>query len=268
MLIKGPAAGFSILLAVTVVMGGSARAAGLHLEKDAQGSVKAFNALNLPLSDFIREYERVSGKVITVNGAWDQALKGSVTLFLNHPLKPDELTELTYRVLNDNAYAVIDAPADNGWIIESTRDARDLAIPIFESHEVPDTARLVTAIHTLKYADAEDVARMARSFMPANSRIIPATSSQVFITDTGSNIRKLISLISLIDTEDSAKKLHEHFGPSHFSSPRVCGEQRIEKLVVEKLEVQNVASGASGPSIPNIPGISGSPSTSGKGAQK
>jgi len=244
---------FSVVIAISLVLGADLAQASsrFHMEKDPQGLVREFKAVSIPLPEFVREYARFTSTPITVGGAWDQELKGSVTLFLRRPLKPQQLTEVFYRVLADNGYAVVDAPAGNGWVIQRTRDARDAALPVYEYAEVPDSGRYVTAYRDLKYVDAESVSRVMRSFMPANSRIIPATQSQVFITDTASNIRKLDLVISRMDTPEVAKRQKEAASP--LGRPRTCGEQRIGKLVVEKLEIQDSGGGSQLPSLGQVP---------------
>jgi hypothetical protein len=236
----------------TIGLSGPAQAASrFQMVRDAQGMIQPFKVISLPLPDFLREYSRLSGIPMTASGIWGNELKGSVTLFLRHPLKPEEMTELMHRVLNDNGYSVVDAPAKNGWIIERTKDARDDALPVYEASEVPATNRLVTAHYTTKYIDPESIARAMRSFMPTYSRILSTEGSQILITDTGSNIRKVFSVVSRMDTEDAAKKQREALATYAPSPQRVCGEQRIEKLVVEKLEIHDGSldgSNNSGPS--------------------
>lgn len=214
-----------------------------RLEKGPQGQIRPFKAVSVPLSEFVREYSRLTSTRIMVGGSWEQELKGSVTLFLRRPFTPQVLTEMLFRVLSENGYAVVEAPAENGWVVMRTRDARDAALPVYEIGEVPDSGRYVTAYRDLRYVDAETVARMMRSFMPANSRIIPATPSQIFITDTASNIRKINEVISRLDTAEVAKRRKET--PPSSEKPGSCGEHRIEKLVVEKLEIRNGGSGGS-----------------------
>jgi type II secretory pathway component GspD/PulD (secretin) len=215
-----------------------------HLSKDPQGRIAPFRAVEVPLADFVREYARITSTTIAMD-ATGSNLKGTVTLFLRRPLTPEILTETFHRILADNNYAIVDAPSGNGWILVHGRDARDLALPVYETGSVPDTARLVTAYHELKYADAESVAHTMRSFMPANSRIIPVSGTQVFITDTGSNIRKLNWIISRMDTQEGAKKEQRAEAESGVRGgpPPNCGERRIEKLVVEKLEIRDSVSG-------------------------
>jgi type II secretory pathway component GspD/PulD (secretin) len=238
MRIETLAVGFKLARVGLFVLMGVAQTAqaagGFRLERNAEGLVRPFKAVAVPLMDVIQEYSRFTQTPVTFRR---NEIRGTATLFLRKPLKPEELTEIFHRVLNDNDFAVVDAPAGNGWIIQRTRDARDGPLGVYEAADVPNTARLVTAIHALQYAQPDAVARLMRSFMPANSRIIPATGSRVFITDTGSNIRKLMAVISTMDTEEVAKRERQESSGSR--APRNCGEHRIEKLVVEKLEIQD-----------------------------
>jgi type II secretory pathway component GspD/PulD (secretin) len=244
MLIEKPAVGFKAIVAVMMIS--SASMASLrtahaevrfHLDQDPQGQIRPFKVIGLPLSKFVKEYSRLTSTPIAVGGSWEQELNGSVTLFLRRPLKPQGLTEIFYRVLNDNGYAVVDAPARNGWVIQRIREARDAALPVYELNEVPNSSRYVNAYRYLKHADAEGVARVLRAFMPAQSRILPVAESQLFMTDTASNLRRLNELIALMDVPEAAKQREVAQSSSH-SRKRVCREQRIEKLVVENLEIQ------------------------------
>ena len=127
--IKKQAAGFktailATLIALTLVPwvahGGETH---FRIEKDAAGLIRPFKAMAVPLSEFIREYARLSATPV----AWDREVTGTVTLYLRHPLKLEELTELFHRVLAENAYAAVDAPAGNGWVVVPARCPRPLA---------------------------------------------------------------------------------------------------------------------------------------------
>jgi type II secretory pathway component GspD/PulD (secretin) len=221
-----------------------------RIEKNSQGEVLPFKVVSISLSDFLQAYQQFSGTPIIVDGDWKSQLKGEVTLFLRHALKPETLTEVVLQVLNDNGYSVVDAPEKNGWVIMRSRDARDGALPVYEAQDVPPTARLVTARMTLKYGESEENARLMRSFMPAGSRIIPATRSQLLITDTGLNIRKMLPVLLRMDTEEVGKKQREAGAMRDREAPKACGEKKIEKLVVEKLEIHDTG-GTNPPSMTN-----------------
>lgn len=225
--IQAAVSSLALWVAVAAAAPGSFR-----FEKNPQGEVRPFKLLGAPLEGFVREYARFTGTPIAIAGKWEE-LAGSVTVLMRRPLRLEDLTELLHRVLSDNGYAVVDAPAGNGWVIERVRDARDDALPVYRLSELPASSRLVTAHHALKHMDADSVARTLRSFMPPNSRILPITRSQIFVTDTASNMRRLGALIAKLDVPELERP------SAQASPPRNCGEHRIERLVVENLEIKD-----------------------------
>ncbi|MEK6705292.1 MAG: hypothetical protein AABZ06_05845 [Bdellovibrionota bacterium] len=235
---------FAAIAAILTVT--AARAAVPVFQKGEQGMVRPFKLKGVSLPDFVRGYAKFTGTRIEVGGSWESELKGSVNLLINRPIKEDVLTELFHQALQDNGYAVIDGPDKSGWIIQQARDARDGAIPVYDSTEVPASHRMITVIHTLKYASADNVARFMRSFMPVNSRIIPQFRSQLSITNDGINIQKSLKLVQLLDTEEAAKRARDM--DSQRDSKRVCNERehKIENITVEKLEIKDVAQMGSG----------------------
>lgn len=196
--------------------------------------VRPFKRFGTPLADFVREVGKLEGIPISTAGGLDKGIGGKVSLFVPGPIRSEELREIFHRVLASNGFAALDAPNDNGWVIVRIRDARDGAIPLFEMSETPLTSRMVTAHRTLKYVPAEGVARVLRAFMPANSRIVPVGTSQLFVTDAGVNVRRLQGIIVRMDTKEGAAAFGQQ--KPQPPSPR-CGELRLEKLVVEKIEM-------------------------------
>lgn len=221
-----------------LLMGTTAWGAPLF-QKDEAGMIRPSKVKNMPLYEFVREYSKAMDVPIEVGGRWEDELKGSTTLFIHRPMKPEALTELFHQVLYDNRYTAIDAPGKKGWIIRRGRDARDDVLPIYDSTNFPESSRIMTVIHNLKHAPAEHIARHMRSFMPANSRIIPSFS-QILITDTGRNIKKMMEIVALLDVP-AAEKV---FRSDKHLKAKECKEreQKIEKLTIEKLEVKEMPS--------------------------
>ena len=241
MLTKELAAVFNPLLSVlllSVAFSPLAHSADFHLQELSDRGVRSFKAVDVPLAEFVREYSRISGIPMTLEGPWTNFLKGNVTLFLRKDLSKETYAELFHRVLADNGFAAIDAPAGNGWIIQRQRNARDGALPIYEAKNLPVSSRLVTTSYKLNHVHSEMVARNIRSFMPANSRIIPFSGSLLLITDIASNIHKLTNLIARMDTEEGGKRLRELEVSDFQNQQNQCGEIQIEKLVVKNLELQ------------------------------
>lgn len=214
----------------------------LRLSKDTQGMIHPFKFKEVPLSEFVKEYSKITQTNITVGGRWDKELKGDVSLFIPKPIKIEALTELFHQVLLTHGYAVVDAPQSSGWIIMRSRDARDAPLPVYGSENFPATHRIITVVYNLQHGNSEHIARFMRSLMPANSRIIPQFESQLIITDSGKNLKKSLELIRQVDSEKAAKGWQQSLldrPPNRTCSER---EQKIEKLTVEHLEIKETTS--------------------------
>jgi type II secretory pathway component GspD/PulD (secretin) len=115
------------------------------------------------------------------------------------------------------------------------RDARDEEVPLItDQAQLPDSDLLVTYIMPIQHTPAEYIARTMRSFMPANSRIIPdETTSSVLITDSAHNIAKLKTLVQRIDTPEVAKEAKEFLAArakkSEGNCPALASESRIQQ---------------------------------------
>jgi type II secretory pathway component GspD/PulD (secretin) len=124
------------------------------------------------------------------------------------PLSPDRAKALVLSALYLQGYTWIHDGVTDLYRIMRLRDARDQETPmITDAAQLPDSDLLVTYFMHHEYVSPEYVARIARSFMPANSRIIPEEgTNSVLITDSSRNILKLKKLIQQIDTPQNAKE--------------------------------------------------------------
>jgi type II secretory pathway component GspD/PulD (secretin) len=236
---------FSVCLLFSLISAPDTRAATPALRLGPDGSVAPFKLKETPLADFVHAYSEAVGTPISIQEAGGE-LKGKVSLYFPKPISKAALTELLHQSLLDNGYTVVDGPSKLGWAVESVRDARDGVIPSYDSAQAPATYRLITVFHRLKHMQADSAARLLRSFTPAYSRIVPASSSEVWVTADGLTIRKALEVLALADQPGA--------GAAPEPLPRAKGcpgsEQRIERLVVENLEIKNSPKGGGPPGSP------------------
>ena len=119
--------------------------------------------------------------------------------------------------------------------VSRQRDARDLEIPvIMDAGQLPDSDLMVTYIMGVVNTPPEFIARTLRSFMPANSRIIPdEASGSILITDSAHNIAKLIKLVQRLDTAEAGKLAKQWLlhGPRALKRPvRLRHRERKSRL--------------------------------------
>jgi general secretion pathway protein D len=132
----------------------------------------------------------------------DPDLKGKVAASGNLELTHENAELLFTSMLNLLGYSRVPLDHAGTFQIMRQRDARDSAIPFAVADkstapQLPDNWDLYTLRYKATHPDSvEHIARLSRSFMPANSRIIPdELSGMLYVTDTALNIKKLYELI-------------------------------------------------------------------------
>jgi type II secretory pathway component GspD/PulD (secretin) len=160
----------------------------------------------------IADCAKVVGQLLGQKYLFDLDVKGKIVATPNLELTKDNAEILFTDMLNLNGFSRVPAGVPGTYQIMRQRDARDAAIPTVSADqntapELPNNWDLITLKYRATHADAiEMIARMSRSFMPANSRIIPnELSGMVLVTDSSMNLRKLYDLIKDMDRKPSAE---------------------------------------------------------------
>jgi general secretion pathway protein D len=165
----------------------------------AEGSKEMVTEFNFPDADIL-DIAKTLGKLTGKNFILDKDVKGRITIISNGQITVGDAWRAFLTALDMNGFALI--PSGKFLRIARQRDARDKQLKTYTGDFAPDTDALITRVFPLKYLSSEEVARNFRSFMPANSRIIPyEQTNTVIVTDTGSNIAKLQKLLELLDVE-------------------------------------------------------------------
>ncbi|MCC7442629.1 MAG: type II secretion system secretin GspD [Bdellovibrionales bacterium] len=172
------------------------------LELDSEtgfGASEVVTDFNYPDVDIL-DLAKTMGKLTGKNFIFDKDVKGRVSIVSNSPISVGDAWRAFLTALDMNTFTLI--PSGRYIRIARQRDARDKQISTYTGDSGPDTDALITRVFSLKYIGAEEIARTFRSFMPANSRIIPhQQTNTVIVTDTGSNISKLAKMLEFLDVE-------------------------------------------------------------------
>ncbi len=204
------------------------------------GSNEVVTDFNFPDADIL-DIAKALGKLTGQNFILDKDVKGRITIISNSPVTVKDAWRAFLTALDMNGFALI--PSGKFIRIARQRDARDKQLRTYVGKYAPDSDALITRLFSLKFLSAEEVARNFRSFMPANSRIIPyEQTNTVIVTDTGSNISKLAKLLEILDVESYDAGIEVI--PVKFASATSLAE------LIDKLLPGNPAGAASGPRFP------------------
>lgn len=141
---------------------------------------------------------------------FDSEVKGKIISTSNFELTKENAELLFTKALDMNRYARVPLSQPGMFQIMSQREARDSALPLIKSDQntapaLPENWDLVTMQYQATHKEpgvVDNIARSVRSFMPANSRIIPvAMNGQLLITDSAPNLKKIYEIIKQMDVK-------------------------------------------------------------------
>jgi general secretion pathway protein D len=154
------------------------------------------------VGDVLDYLSEVAGLVIIS----DTYLSGRVNLVSKQALNIDEVVALLSTVLKEQGYAAI--RTGRTLKLVSLGAAKNLNIPVTTGNDpekIPESDEVVTHIVPVRYADA---AKLQEDLTPLISDYAVLTSNEasnsLIITDTTSNIKRLVKIIKAVDTQMSS----------------------------------------------------------------
>ena len=229
-----------------VVLGKNSQPLSVDAE-GAAGSNEVVTDFNFPDAD-IMDIAKALGKLTGQNFILDKDVKGRITIISNSPITVKDAWRAFLTALDMNGFALI--PSGKFIRVARQRDARDKQLRTYTGKYAPDSDALITRLFGLKFLSAEEVARNFRSFMPANSRIIPyEQTNTVIVTDTGSNIAKLAKLLDILDVESYDAGIE-------VIAVKFASAVELAKLI-DQLIPGSAAGGGTGPRFPGAGGRGG-----------
>jgi general secretion pathway protein D len=130
-------------------------------------------------------------------------LQGRVTLISPDPVMPDKAIPLLNSVLKNAGYAAIRQGGDI-LKVKKLADARTSNIPVHKGNDpkdIEDTDELITQVIPLKGADAIALKNDLSALISPDALLTAnASSNSLMITDTSTNIRRIVEIVNNLDT--------------------------------------------------------------------
>ena len=128
--------------------------------------------------------------------------EGKITLVSKTPVSGDDAAKLLNTVLNNAGYAAIQR--ERVLRIVRKDAAKRANIPVRSGNDpskVADTDELITQVIPLRYADAQQLKQDLSPLLSTDADFTSNQSSNVLvITDTSSNVRRLVQIVAALDT--------------------------------------------------------------------
>src|SRR5687768_17604827 len=157
-----------------------------------------FNFRGAPLETVLNYLSEAAGYIIVL----DTPVKGTIDMWSAQPVSRQEAIQLLNLALNKNGYTA--TVKGRNLIVSSKEEARKRNIPIRtgnDPREIPDNAEMVMQIIPLERIDASQAAADLATLMPSSATITAnQDSNSLVVTDTQSNIKHIVELVSALDS--------------------------------------------------------------------
>src|ERR1043165_5861729 len=135
----------------------------------------------------------------------DATIDGRLTIISKQPMNVDEAIELLNSVLKEKGF--IGIRTEKILKIKRLEDAKMLNLPVVivtDASKLRDSDVMITAVIGIKYLDAVQLKRELAALVPSYANVTSnASSNSLIITDTSSNIKRMVQIIRSMDTQQS-----------------------------------------------------------------
>jgi general secretion pathway protein D len=156
--------------------------------------IQSFDFPNADIMDITKHMQKLTG----LNLILDKDVKGKVSISAPSAITVGDAWKAYLTALNMNGYSIVKAGAF--YRVVNNRDIRYTPTKIYTGAYTPDTDNYVMKVIPLKYISVSELARQFRPFNTRYGRMIEIKQTNtIIISDTGSNINRLVKMIKFLD---------------------------------------------------------------------
>ena len=165
--------------------------------EEIEGRVQLdFNDVELKV--VIDTIARLTGK----NFIYDDRVRGKITVVSPTPITIDEAYAVFESVLRVKGFTTVEAPGGVIKVIPLS-EAKESNVELESGEKAPlPSERFVTRLIPLRYIDAAAIAETLRPFVSKDALLVAyAPTNTVILTDSATNIGRILSVVQAIDVE-------------------------------------------------------------------
>lgn len=177
---------------------------GIDYQAKPPSALVTFNLEDADLPDLVRLISQITGKSFILPGK-SRSIKA--TVYAPNKVTVAEAYQAFLSILELNGMSIV--PAGRYLKLVESGRIEGRPIPLYgEDEAVPTGDRFVTRIHPVKNITAEDAAALLERFKSGDGSITAYAPTNVLImTDTGTNMRRMLRLLEAIDVERTGEQI-------------------------------------------------------------
>ena len=179
--------------------------AGLTRADDVEGEeLVQLDFQDVELSVVIETIARLTNR----NFIYDDRVRGRVTIVSPTSITVDQAYAVFESVLQVKGFTTVSSPGGAIKVIP-IREAKESSIETSESTERPPFRdRYITRLIPLQYIDAEAITNTLKPLVSKDASMVAyAPTNTIILTDSSSNIRRILSILQSIDVETYREEL-------------------------------------------------------------
>ena len=196
---------------------------GLPYEPTSPRTLVTFNLEDATLTDLVRLISQLTGRRFILPGT-TRAIKA--TVYAPTKVTAAEAYQAFMSILELNGMAVV--PAGRYLKIVESGRVEGRPIPLYTDGEaVPDGDRFVTRLQRVNNISSEDAAKLLERFKSGDGSLTAyAPTNMLIITDTGTNIARMLRILEVIDVTRTGEQIWVE--PVHYANANEIAERLSE----------------------------------------
>jgi general secretion pathway protein D len=173
-------------------------------EPSAEGELIALDFNDVELNVVIDTISRMTG----YNFIYDDRVRGRVTIVSPTEVTVDQAFAVFESVLKVKGFSLVLGPG-NTYKVIPIRDVKESSIDtIKDDRPSPNRDRFVTRLVPLRFIDAEAITNTIKPLVSKDALIVAyQPTNTIIVTDSESNIRRLLQILDAIDVESFRQEL-------------------------------------------------------------
>ncbi len=226
---------------------------GVQYEPRSPNYLVSFSLEDADLSELVRVIAQLTGKRFIFGGKL-KSIKA--TVYSPQKVTVAEAYQAFLSILETNGLTVV--PHGRFYKIIETQAASSQGTPIYGSQQAASTEdRYITRVHRLSHVSADEASNVLSHFKSKDADItVHAPGNLLIITDSGSNIRRMMHILEEIDVGGAGEQVF--IEPINYAAAGDIA-QRVNELF-------DVKGGGGSPTPAPAPGAGGKPGAAGGSA--
>lgn len=218
-------------------------------------TIESFDFPNVEITDLIKAIGELTGKNFII----DPGVRGKITIIAPSKITVAEAYKAFLSALAINGFTIV--PSGSFLKVKSARNAQRDNIETFSGAYYPNTDQMITRIIHLKHISASQVNRDLRILPSKDGEMnIYEPTNSIIISDYGSNIDRVMKIISQLDVPGFEEQLEVI--PIKYAKAKDLADL-VDKIVNKGSKSQGSAPGSFSAGVPRFSRSSGASSQQG-----